>query len=206
MGLLPLRVLHPDLPALLKPGDVGLDSGHSPLSWAIRLKTVSDVSHAWLYAGRAKDIPALSDHPPESQWVMSAERKAVTGKWWRKLRGSKEDVHDGVNYYPLDLKNTVYILRPKTPWNAQRAYMLFEDVCWHGRCRGSKYDTWGLFKSFFGQRYGRVDHAAFCSEVVRQCLEWGEVFPFNTLLDIDATAPSHFKDSLALECFWQRGS
>ena len=194
--------------SLLQPGDVGLDSGSSFFSWAVKLKTWNDTSHAWLYVGQAKDIPALaSHHEPDSHWVMSAERHSVLGRWWAKLRGKADDRHEGVNYFPLDLSRTVYLLRAKAQvWDRARALELFESDCEYGRCRGSRYDTWGLFKSFYGRRFGRTDVAAYCSEVTRQGLEWGRVFVFAGTLPCEATAPGTFKDTPALECYWQRGS
>jgi hypothetical protein len=191
----------------LQPGDVGLDAGRSPLSFAIKMKTWSDVSHAWLYVGQAKDISALADHEPESHWVISAERRSVVAKWWRKVRGAPESRHEGVNYYPLDLSSTVYLLRPVgQEWNRAKALAAFEADCEHGRCRGSHYDTFGLLLSFYGRRFARNDDAGFCSEATRQAQEWGDVFTFPSTLAVDATAPSHFLDTPALRCYWQRGA
>lgn len=181
----------------LAPGDVLLFSGKSPLSWAIRAKTWSDVSHAELYVGCVCEIPTLIAEGwlPTTPVVCTAKRHSVTMKALRKIAGKPPLRSDGVDYYAFDPKDLVLVGRPRHRWQRQTALARFEL-----EMRGQSYDTLGLLSSFYARSHGRKDTAGFCSETVVRTLRWGGIECFSERVDADEIAPSDLRKAHELHC------
>lgn len=171
----------------LSPGDVLLFSGHSPLSWSIRVKTWSHYSHAEIYVGLVCEIPTLvaEGWHAATPVVATAKRHSVVLRGLRALFRRAPLASDGVNYYPFDPGGLVQVARPRHKWARTTALQRFES-----QMRGQGYDTFGLLASFYACRHGRKNAKGFCSETVTRVLRWGNIEPFNEDVDADEVAPS----------------
>jgi hypothetical protein len=97
----------------LQPGDILLYGDSSPLSWAIRFRTWSDVSHVEVYVGDGRSIAARSDgfkkYPLRLDGLRRVIRPAIpfnfkSGmEWFAAVDGTKYGWADLLRFYLVDV-------------------------------------------------------------------------------------------------------
>jgi hypothetical protein len=102
----------------------------------------------------------------------------------------------GVDFYDLDLHGLAVVLRPKTPFDVDRAVAYQRSVLHQG------YDWTGLWRAFAANQWGRNNTKQWCSENTTLVQRAGTVEPFTPEIPADMVAPGAFLMSAAYTHVW----
>ncbi len=92
----------------------------------------------------------------------------------------------GVNCYTFRSSELSHVLRPKVPFDFQKAKKWFYE-----KAIGQKYDWLGLLVFTLAVNQGAQDRM-FCSEFVTRFYRMGDFEPFQPSIDADHVAPAQF--------------
>jgi hypothetical protein len=102
----------------------------------------------------------------------------------------------GVDLYPLDVRGLAVVLRPKTPFDVDRA------VAYQRSVLKQRYDWTGLVRAFAQNKWGRNNTKQWCSENTTLVQRAAGIEPFGEWIPADMVAPGAFLMSAAYHHVW----